>query len=73
MYVYAQHVYPVAYQRRRVVTAALVAAALTTVARALDVPLWAAVLLVLAYPLALLPFRFYLPAELTRLRRLAPT
>jgi hypothetical protein len=28
---------------------------------------------VLAYPLALLPLRFYLPAELGRLRKLATT
>jgi O-antigen/teichoic acid export membrane protein len=73
MYVYAQHVYPVAYQRRRVAIAATVAVALTIVARALDVPLAVAVLLVLVYPIALLPLRFYLPAELARLRRLAPT
>jgi O-antigen/teichoic acid export membrane protein len=73
MYVYAQHVYPVAYQRRRVLTAAATAVALTVVARALDVPLWAAMLLVAAYPVVLLPLGFYLPAELTRLRRLAPT
>jgi O-antigen/teichoic acid export membrane protein len=73
MYVYAQRVYPVAYQRRRVLTAAAAAVALTVVARALDVPLWAALLLVAVYPVALLPLGFYLPAELTRLRRLAPT
>jgi hypothetical protein len=30
-------------------------------------------LLVAAYPVVLLPLGFYLPAELTRLRRLAPT
>jgi O-antigen/teichoic acid export membrane protein len=73
MYVYAQSVYRVAYQRRRVLTATAAAVALTVVARALDVPLWAAVGLVVVYPLALLPLGFYLPAELTRLRRLAPT
>jgi O-antigen/teichoic acid export membrane protein len=73
MYAYSQHVYPVAYQRRRVATAAAVAVALTIVARALDVPLPVAVLLIVAYPVVLLPLRFYLPAELARLRRLAPT
>jgi len=73
MYVYAQSVYPVAYQRRRVLTATAAAVALTVVARALDVPLWAALGLIVVYPLALLPLGFYLPAELTRLRRLAPT
>ena len=72
MYVYAQRVYPVRYQRRRVVTAAAAAVALTIVARALDVPLALAILLVLAYPLALAPLGFYLPAERARIRRLAP-
>ena len=72
MYLYAQHVYPVAYQRRRVVTAAAAAVALTVAARALDVPLAVAFLLVLAYPLALLALGFFLPAELARLRRVLP-
>ena len=71
MYVYAQHVYRVAYQRRRVVTAAAAAVALTIVARALDVPLALAILLVAVYPLALAPLGFYLPAERARIRRLA--
>jgi O-antigen/teichoic acid export membrane protein len=72
MYVYAQHVYPVAYQRRRLATASGVAVALTVVARGLDVPLGVAILLVAVYPLALAPLRFYLPAVVARLRRLAP-
>jgi O-antigen/teichoic acid export membrane protein len=72
MYVYAQHVYPVAYQRRRVATAAAAAVVLAIVARGLDVPLVIAIGLVVVYPLALLPLRFYLPAELARLRRFVP-
>jgi O-antigen/teichoic acid export membrane protein len=70
MVAYAQHVYPVAYQWRRVATAAGAAVALTVLAAALDVPLGVAIALVLAYPLTLLPLRFYLPAELDRVRRL---
>jgi O-antigen/teichoic acid export membrane protein len=72
MYLYAQHVYPVAYQRRRVATAAAAAVGLTIAARGLDVPLAVAVLLVAAYPLALLALGFFLPAELARLRRVLP-
>src|SRR3954447_15564909 len=71
MYLYAQHVYPVAYQRRRVATAAAAAVALTVLARALDVPLALAIVLVAVYPVALAPLGFYLPAERARLRRLA--
>ena len=70
MVVYAQHVYPVSYQWRRVATAAGAAVALTVLAAALHVPLGVAIALVLVYPLALLPLRFYLPAELDRVRRL---
>jgi len=70
MFLYAQRVYPVAYQWRRVLTAAGVAAALTIVGSAFDVPLAVAILLALVYPLCLLPLRFYLPAELSRMRRL---
>ncbi len=72
MYLYAQRVYPVAYQRRRVATAAAAAVALTVAARALDVPLAVALLLVAAYPVALLALGFFLPAELARLRRVLP-
>jgi O-antigen/teichoic acid export membrane protein len=69
MYAYAQRVYPVAYQRRRVAVATAVAVALTVVARAFDVPLAVAVALVLLYPLALVPLGFYLPAERRRVRQ----
>jgi O-antigen/teichoic acid export membrane protein len=70
MWLNSRRVYPVAYQWRRVLTIAGVAAALTAAAWALDAPLAVAVALVLAYPLVLLPLGFYLPAERARLRRL---
>ena len=71
MWVNSRRVYPVAYQWRRVITLACVAGALTAVGVAVgSLPL--AVVLILLYPLALLPFGFYQPAELARLRRLAP-
>ena len=72
MTLYAQHVYPVQYQWRRVVTAVGVAVGLTVAARAAALPLAASFLLVLAYPLALALLGFYLPAERKRLRRLVP-
>jgi O-antigen/teichoic acid export membrane protein len=70
---YAQRVYPVAYQWRRVVTAVGAGVGLTVAARVADLPLAPSVLLVLAYPLALALLGFYLPAERARLRRLVPT
>lgn len=70
MTLYAQRVYPVAYQWRRVVTAVGVGVALTVAARVPDLPLAPSVLLVLAYPLALALLGFYLPAERRRLRAL---
>jgi hypothetical protein len=69
---HAQRVYPVPYQWRRVVTLVGAAAALNVVAVLVDAPLPLAALLVVAYPLVLLPIGFYLPAERTRLRRLVP-
>jgi O-antigen/teichoic acid export membrane protein len=72
MTVNAQRVYRVPYQWRRAATAVAAAIALTVVGKALDVPLALAIVLSLAYPLVLVPFRFYLPAERARLRRLAP-
>ena len=55
------------------VTAAPSRSALTVARqRCCDVPLAVAIVLVLGYPLVLLPLGFYLPAELTRLRRLVP-
>jgi O-antigen/teichoic acid export membrane protein len=70
MTVNAQRVYPVQYQWRRAVTAVGAAVALTLAGKALDVPLAVAITLSLAYPLALLPLRFYRPSELARVRRL---
>ena len=67
MSVHAQRVYPVPYQWRRVVLVVGTAIAVTAVGKALHVPLAVAVLLVLAYPLILLPLGFYLPAERRRL------
>jgi O-antigen/teichoic acid export membrane protein len=67
---YAQRIYPVPYQWRRVVTALAAAVALTLAGKAFDVPLAGAIALALAYPLALLPLGFYLPAERARLRAL---
>jgi O-antigen/teichoic acid export membrane protein len=66
---YAQSVYPVAYQWRRVVTCLGAGVALTVAARAPGLPLLPSALLVLAYPLVLLATGFYLPAERQRLRR----
>jgi O-antigen/teichoic acid export membrane protein len=73
MTLYAQRVYPVAYQWRRIVTCVGVAVGLTVAARAADLPLAASFLLVLAYPLVLAALGFYLPAERQRLRRLVPS
>ena len=73
MTVYAQHVYPVRYQWRRVVTCVAVGAGLTVAARAAHLPLALSALLVLAYPLVLGALGFYLPAERQRLRRLVPS
>jgi len=73
MTLYAQHVYPVPYQWRRIVTVVGAAAGLTVAARAAHLPLAASFALVLAYPLALAVLGFYLPAERKRLRRLVPT
>src|SRR4051812_20083523 len=72
MTIYAQRVYPVRYQWRRVVTCVGAAVGLTVAARAADLPLAPSVLLVLVYPLALAALGFYLPSERKRLRRLVP-
>jgi O-antigen/teichoic acid export membrane protein len=72
MTLYAQHVYPVHYQWRRVVTCVGAAVGLTVAARAAQLPLAPSFVLVLVYPLALGLLGFYLPAERKRLRRLIP-
>jgi O-antigen/teichoic acid export membrane protein len=65
---HAQRVYPVPYQWRRIATCVAAALGLLLVGKLLDVPLVAAILLSLAYPLALLLLGFFLPAERARLR-----
>jgi O-antigen/teichoic acid export membrane protein len=72
MTVYAQRVYPVQYQWRRVATCVSVGVGLTVAARAAHLALAPSVLLVLAYPVVLALLGFYLPAERRRLRRLVP-
>ena len=62
MTVYAQRLYPVPYQWRRVATVLGVAAALTILGRVVD-RLDVAVTLVVAYPLVLTLLGFSLPAE----------
>src|SRR5471030_236520 len=70
MTVYAQSVYPVPYQWRRIVTALGAAVALNVAARAGHLGLVPSILLVLVYPVVLFPLGFYHRAELIRLRRL---
>jgi O-antigen/teichoic acid export membrane protein len=72
MTLYAQRVYPVAYQWRRVVTAVGAAVGLTVLARAAGLTFVPSLLLVAAYPLALLVLGCHLPVERARLRRLVP-
>ena len=72
MTLYAQRVYPVNYQWRRVATAVGVAVALNVAARAPNLSFAPSLLLVAAYPLGLAVLGFYLPAERARLRRLVP-
>jgi O-antigen/teichoic acid export membrane protein len=69
---YAQRVFPTPYQWRRVATAAGAAVALVVAGKLLDAGLALALVLSLAYPLALLVLGFYLPAERARLRRAVP-
>jgi len=71
MTLYGQMVYPVRYQWRRVATCLGCAVGLTVAARAAHLSLAGSILLVAAYPLALLALGFYLPAERQRLRALA--
>jgi O-antigen/teichoic acid export membrane protein len=71
MWLRSRRVYPVAYQWRRIMTLTAVAGGLTVVGTTLD-SLPVAIAIAIVYPLALLPLRFYQPAELSRLRRLTP-
>ncbi len=72
MTAYAQSVYPVAYQWRRVGTAVGAAVALNVIARAAGLSFGPSLAMVAVYPLALGLLGFFLPAERTRLRRLVP-
>jgi O-antigen/teichoic acid export membrane protein len=69
MALYANSVYPVAYQWRRVITAVGVGVGLTLAARVPGLPLAPSVVLVALYPFALAALAFYLPAERQRLVR----
>ncbi len=60
---WGQRVYRVPYQWRRVLTAALAGAGLAVAGKLVGGGLAVALALALAYPLALLPLGFYLPAE----------
>ena len=71
MTLYAQNVYPVPYQWRRVATVLTAAVLLTVAPRAAGWPLLPSLVCVAVYPLALALLGFYLPAERARLRRLA--
>jgi O-antigen/teichoic acid export membrane protein len=71
MWLNSRRVYPVPYQWRRVITLSSVAVTLTIVGVGFD-SFPVACLLIAVYPFVLLPLRFYQPAELARLRRLAP-
>jgi len=73
MTLYAQSVYRVPYQWRRVVTVLGAGMALTVAARAPHLGLGPSFALVVLYPLALAALGFYLPAERRRLRRLVPS
>jgi O-antigen/teichoic acid export membrane protein len=67
---YAQRVFPVAYQWRRVLTAAAAAVALLLAGKAVG-GLAAALVLALAYPVALLLLGFFLPEERRAISRRA--
>jgi O-antigen/teichoic acid export membrane protein len=67
---WSQRIYPVAYQWRRVATAAAVGVVLVVIGKLVGGGLAVALLLALAYPVALLPAGFYLPMERKRLRGL---
>jgi O-antigen/teichoic acid export membrane protein len=70
MALYAQRVYPVRYQWRRVLTVVGVAVALDVAARVGGLGFLPSLALVAVYPLALALLGFYLPAERKRFRRL---
>lgn len=67
---WAQRIFPVPYQWRRVLTAAAAGIGLATLGKLVDAGLPVSIGLIAVYPLALLPLGFYLPAERKRLRTL---
>jgi O-antigen/teichoic acid export membrane protein len=67
---WAQRIFPVPYQWRRVLTAAAAGVGLAALGKVVDAGLPLSVGLVALYPLVLLPLGFYLPAERKRLRSL---
>jgi O-antigen/teichoic acid export membrane protein len=68
---WSQRVFPVPYQWRRVTTVVACAVILTVLGKALDVSLPVAIALVAVYPVCLWPLGFYLPSEVTWLKRRA--
>lgn len=71
MYVYAQRVYRVGYQLRRVITVLVLSVGLATVGLALDPPFAVALALAVLFPVLLVPLRFYSPGEVRSVRRLS--
>ena len=69
---WSQRVYPVPYQWRRVLTAALVAVALAAIGKAPGGGIAVQCVLILVYPLGLLLTGFTTPQERRRLRRALP-
>ena len=67
---WAQRIFPVPYQWRRVLTAVAAGVALSATGKFIGSDLAFSVALVLVYPLLLFALRFYLPAEKKRLREL---
>jgi O-antigen/teichoic acid export membrane protein len=67
---WAQRIFPVPYQWRRVLTAVAAGVALAVLGKLVGAGLPLCVGLVLSYPLVLVPLGFYLPAERERLRAL---
>jgi O-antigen/teichoic acid export membrane protein len=72
MIVYAQRVYRIAYQWRRVTTAVAAAVGLAALGTAVDVPLAVAIAIAALYPFSLLPLGFYRPGERQHMMRLVP-
>ena len=67
---WAQRIFPCPYQWRRVATAAAAGIAISCLGKLVGASLPLCIVLVLLYPVVLLPAGFYLPAERKRLRSL---